>query len=76
MPYLMSSNNVLDVLCQLLMKHGKPEVIHSDNSPEFIAAPLKDFLRRLGIQAMQIYSGSPWETDTTKGSAEHSITKP
>ncbi|WP_195821701.1 DDE-type integrase/transposase/recombinase [Roseobacter sp. MH60115] len=57
----MNAGDVLDVLHRLLMKHGKPEYIRSDNGPEFIAAPLQDWLRRVGIQPMQIYPGSPWE---------------
>ena len=57
----MNANDVLDVLHRLLMKHGKPENIRSDNGPEFIAVQLQNWLRRVGIQPMQIYPGSPWE---------------
>ena len=53
--------NASDVLDRLLMKHGKPAFIRSDTGPEFIAAPLQKWLRRVGIQPMQIYPGSPWE---------------
>ncbi len=35
--------------------------IRSDNGPMFIATPLQDWLRRVGIQLMHIYSGSHWE---------------
>ena len=55
----MEANDVLDVLRRLLMKHGKPEYIRSDNSPEFVAVQLQDWLKRVGIQPMQIYPGSP-----------------
>ena len=57
----MNANDVLDALYPLLMKHGKPEFIRSDNGPEFIAAHLQDWLRKVGIRPMQIYPGSPWE---------------
>ncbi|MEN8657581.1 MAG: DDE-type integrase/transposase/recombinase, partial [Marivita sp.] len=57
----MKANDVLDVLHRLLMKHGKPEYIRSDNGPEFVAVQLPDWLKRVGIQPMQIYPGSPWE---------------
>lgn len=57
----MKANDVLDVLHRLLMKHGKPEYIRSDNGPEFVAVQLQDWLKRVGIQPMQIYPGSPWE---------------
>ena len=57
----MNANDVLDALHPLLMKHGKPEFIRSDNGPQFIAAHLQDWLKKVGIQPMQIYPGSPWE---------------
>lgn len=57
----MNANDVLDVLHRLLMKKGKPEFIRSDNGPEFSATPLQEWLRRVGIQPMQIFPGSPWE---------------
>lgn len=57
----MKANDVLNLLHRLLMKHGKPMYIRSDNGPVFIAAQLQDWLRRVGIQPMQIYPGSPWE---------------
>ena len=57
----MNAADVLDVLHRLLMKQGKPEFIRSDNGPEFIDAQLQEWLRRIGIQPMQIYPGSPWE---------------
>ena len=43
------------------MKHGKPEFIRSDNGPEFIAGHLQEWFKKVGIQPMQIYPGSPWE---------------
>ncbi|MEM7746704.1 MAG: DDE-type integrase/transposase/recombinase [Pseudomonadota bacterium] len=55
----MNATDVLDVMHRLVMKHGKPEFIRSGNGPEFIAAQLQDWLRRVGINPMQIYPGSP-----------------
>ena len=57
----MNASDVLDVLHRLLLKHGKPEFIRSDNGPEFIAKLLQDWLRKVGINPIQIYPGSPWE---------------
>ena len=57
----MTSTDVLEALYPLLLKHGKPEYIRSDNGPEFTAAPLQEWLRRVGIKPIQIYPGSPWE---------------
>ena len=57
----MAAADVLDVLHPILLKRGKPEYIRSDNGPEFSAALLQDWLRRVGIQPIRIYPGSPWE---------------
>jgi putative transposase len=57
----MGSADVLEVLYPLLLKHGKPHYIRSDNGPEFIAEALQTWLRRVGIKPIQIYPGSPWE---------------
>jgi transposase InsO family protein len=59
--FKMGSAEVLEVLYLLLLKHGKPEHIRSDNGPEFIAKPLQNWLIRVGIKPIQIYPGSPWE---------------
>ena len=55
----MTANDVLDALHSVLMKHGKPEFIRSDNGPEFVALHFQDWLKRVGIQPLLIYSGSP-----------------
>ena len=55
----MTANGVLDALHPLLMKHGKPEFIRSDNWPKFIATHPQDWLKRAGIQTLQIYPGCP-----------------
>ena len=57
----MGSAEVLEALYPLIIEHGKPEYIRSDNGPEFIAAALQEWLTRLGIRPIQIYPGSPWE---------------
>ena len=57
----MNSNDILEAVYPLLIRHGKPEYIRSDNGPEFIAATLQEWLRRIGIKPIQIYPGSPWE---------------
>ena len=57
----MGSDDVLEVMHRLLMKHGKPEFIRSDNGGEFVAQHLQDWLRKVGARPIQIYPGSPWE---------------
>ena len=55
------SADVLEALYPLLLKHGKPEYIRSDNGPEFVATSLQDWLVKVGITPLHIYPGSPWE---------------
>ena len=57
----MNANDVLDVLFDLILKRGKPRLIRSVNSPEFIAENLQTWLKKVGIVPIQIYRGSPWE---------------
>ena len=53
----MGSTDVLEALYPLLLKHGKPDHIRSDNGPEFIAAGLQDWLTKVGITPLRI---RPW----------------
>jgi putative transposase len=57
----MNAHDVLETLHPLLITHGKPEFIRSDNRSEFIATHLQDWLKKVGIKPMKIYPGSPWE---------------
>ena len=72
----MGSANVLEALYPLLLKHGKPEYIRSDNGSEFIAATLQLWLRKAGIKPIQIYPGSPWENgynERFNGTLRHEV---
>ena len=40
---------------------GPPGFIRSDNGPEFTAKAVRNGLHRLGVQALLIKPGSPWE---------------
>lgn len=57
----MASAGVLEALYPLLLQRGKPTYIRSDNGPEFASASFQDWLRRVGIEPIRIYPGSPWE---------------
>ena len=46
----MGSAAVLEALYPLIIQHGKPEYIRSDNGPEFIAEALQAWLMRVGIE--------------------------
>jgi len=63
----MTANDVLDALHPVLTKHGKPEFIRSDNGPEFVALHFQDWLKKVGIQPLLIYPGSPWENGYAVG---------
>jgi len=72
----MGSADVLEALYKLLLKHGKPEYIRSDNGSEFIAAALQLWLRKVGIKPIQIYPGSPWENgynERFNGTLRHEV---
>ena len=55
------SQDVLDVVAELMLKHGVPDHIRSDNGPEFIAKALREWLARVGVKTLFIEPGSPWE---------------
>jgi len=57
----MGSSEVLEALYPLLLERGTPMHIRSDNGPEFVSAPFQKWLRRVGIEPIRIYPGSPWE---------------
>jgi putative transposase len=48
-------------LARLFIQRGTPDYIRSDNGPELTAKTLRDWLKRLGIKALFIEPGSPWE---------------
>jgi len=57
----LQSDDVLNCLTELFVKHGSPEHIRSDNGPEFTAKVVRQWLKRLGVQTLFIAPGSPWE---------------
>ena len=56
-----TSQDVIDHLFQLFMLRGIPEHIRSDNGPEFTAGEIRKWLARMGVKALFIEPGSPWE---------------
>jgi putative transposase len=57
----LGSEEVLEVLAELFVRHGAPEHLRSDNGPEFAASAVRAWLGRLGVGALFIEPGSPWE---------------
>ena len=56
-----TSLDVIDQLFQLFVLRGIPEHIRSDNGPEFTAREIRRWLARIGVKALFIERGSPWE---------------
>jgi transposase InsO family protein len=57
----LQSEDLLSCLTELFFKHGPPENIRSDNGFEFAAKVVRQWLKRLGVRALFIEPGSPWE---------------
>jgi len=55
------SDDVLQVLAELFIRHGVPDHIRSDNGSEFTAEAVRDWLRRVEVTTLYIAPGSPWE---------------
>jgi transposase InsO family protein len=56
-----TSPDVLDQLYGLFLSRGTPEHIRSDNGVEFTANAVRGWLKDLGVTALYIEPGSPWE---------------
>ena len=57
----LSSAEVLETLAELMLERGVPEHIRSDNSPEFVAKSVRDWIAAVGAKTATIEPGSPWE---------------
>ena len=56
-----TSEDVIDTLAELFAMRGVPRHIRSDNGPEFIAQAIRRWLGQVGVEALYIEPGSPWE---------------
>ena len=55
------SCDVIETLAELMMIRGVPDLIRSDNGPEFAARTVREWLGRVGARTLYIEPGSPWE---------------
>ena len=72
----MGTDDVLEALYPLLLRHGIPEHIRSDNGPEFVAQTMQDWLARVGIKPIRLCPGSPWENgynERFNGTLRHEV---
>jgi putative transposase len=57
-----TSDEVVDVLVDLVAARGAPEHLRMDNGPETIAWALRDYCRMAGTRTSSLEPGSPWES--------------
>ena len=57
----LNSYDLIEILADLMLVHGIPEHIRSDNGPEFVAERLRKWLSAVGAKTLYIEPGSPWE---------------
>jgi transposase InsO family protein len=53
--------DVIEVLADLMLLHGTPEYIRSDNGSEFTSHKIRQWLENAGVITTYIEPGSPWE---------------
>jgi putative transposase len=63
----LTSDDVLDCLTDMFIRHGAPEYIRSDNGSEFTAKAVRRWLSHIGVQTLYIEPGSPWENGYIEG---------
>lgn len=56
-----TSLDVIDELVSLSRSRGLPQHIRRDNGPEFIAAEIREWLKRLEVETLYVEPGAPWE---------------
>lgn len=55
------SQDVILILADLMLRHGVPTHVRSDNGPELIAKKLLAWVTQLDVKPLFIEPGSPWE---------------
>lgn len=56
-----TARDVIEVVSELMLAHGVPENIRSDNGPELTAKALRNWLSDNQVNTVYIKPGSPWE---------------
>lgn len=56
-----TAEDVIDTLAELFAMRGVPRHIRSDNGPEFVAKAIQRWLSQVGVAALYIEPGSPWQ---------------
>lgn len=74
--FQLASQEVLETLSECFMQYGKPKYIRSDNGSEFKAGVLQEWLRKVHVEPIYIYPGSPWENgynERFNGTLRHEV---
>jgi transposase InsO family protein len=56
-----TAHHVVEVLSDLMVLHGVPEHIRSDQGPEFVAKAVQGWIAEVGAKTAFIERASPWE---------------
>ena len=56
-----SAERVLEVLRRLIVQHGAPGHLRSDNGPEFVAQAVQTWLADCHVATLYIEPGKPWQ---------------
>jgi transposase InsO family protein len=56
-----TAGHVVEVLSELIILHGTPEHIRSDQGPEFVATAVQDWIAQIWAKTAYIEKASPWE---------------
>ncbi len=62
----LKSNDVLDCLTEMFIRHWAPEYIRSDNGSEFTAKVVHRWLSYIDVQTLYIEPDNPWENGYNK----------
>jgi putative transposase len=60
------SERVIEVLSKLMLTHGTPRYLRSDNGPEFVSRALLEWTTRECLELVLIDPGKPWQNGTNE----------
>jgi putative transposase len=60
------TNRVIEVLSKLILTHGVPRYLRSDNGPEFVSKALLEWVTKESLELALIEPGKPWQNGTNE----------
>jgi len=60
------SERVIEVLSRLMLTHGVPRYLRSDNGPEFVSKALLEWATQESLELALIDPGKPWQNGTNE----------